>query len=381
MKFQATREALLQPALSAFGAVESKSGLAILGHLLLDYDPVGRLTLTGTDLETQVIAQAPAESAGEAGRITVSAKKLVDILRLVPAETLLTMQLDDERLRVRFGSSRYTLATLPAADFPSFDPDDARQSVTLNAEQLLIALKRVEHAMANGDVRGYLNGCALQLSATHLTTVASDGHRLAVHAEAIDPPAGVTGAEHADFRILPRRAVVELIKRLGESIKHAQHRQIILVIGERSARICIDAGNVFDVTFSTRLLEGRFPDHQRVIPKEISTQITAPAAELQTAIQRIGILAESPDRALSWALTDSSLTLSGINQSQEQAEETLPVNQEGPDITHGFNGRYLTDALSVVEDEHATVKLASNAAVFTDSHHPGWMAVVMPMRL
>lgn len=368
MKLETTVSTLLGPVLSASGPTKGKQTLPMLGHLLIQHDG-SVITLTGTDLQTQVTATAMLSAWCDDGAICLPAQKLGDILRLAQADSTIKIDIEGDSAIVRVGKSRYKLGTLPAGNFPSFDASDAQISAELSADVLLRAITRVQYAMAQNDVRYYLNGIAITLTTDTLEVVASDGHRLVRQRQAlpqqIDAP--------IPTRIVPREAVSELAKLLADAAKTS--KPCTLTIGERT--LGVSMGNV---TFATKLVDGKYPDINRVIPTEFVGGITADASELVAAIQRVIVLADSPNKSLMMSLGEE-MKLSGVNSSNEEAAETLYISTDGQPLDLGFNGEYLKDALSPLKA--GTVKFDYNerAAMITDPEDSGYCAVVMPMRL
>jgi len=380
MKLQTTRETLLSVVAPAAAATESRATLPILSCLLIRHVGQG-LHVTGSDLETQIIARVPADPGDEPGAVCLPAKKLLDILRLAPDQSPVMLRTESEgRVRMTVGKSRYTLASLPAENYPMFDAGDVRQSVTLPADKLLTALRRVAFSMAQQDVRYYLNGLGLRLEAGHIVTVASDGHRLAVQRLPLEEAPAAPAAPSDPPRILPRNAVLELIKLLTHAVKGAPNRRVTLSLGERTASVDLIGTEDMGEQFSTKLIEGRYPNINRVIPTNPDTRVRLNAEQMIDALNRAMVLNDNPGYPVALDFAEERLSITASNAEAENAEETLDISLDGPPLSLGFNGRYLCDALALCDDD-AELGLQTNSCLVTSPLHEGWQAVVMPMRL
>lgn len=363
----------LQSALDPVSRVaRDKNTLPILNHALLQADSERGLAITGTNLETKIIARTFTGQTEAPGTIAVSAGKLFDLVRLSPADAHITLKLDGEMLHVQHGRSRYKLLTRPAEDFPAFDAGDLTHSIQISATDLLSGLQRVAFCMASGDVRHYLNGLALQLQDGPLYTVASDGHRLTAMRTEID------GAHQTPkLQIIPRTAAEKITALLTSLIKGAPRAIVHLQMGERT--LAVTAG---DIQLSTRLIEGVYPDTNRVIPTETPTRLTAHCAGLIAAIERVTVLSDRNEKALRLDISERGLALDAANQDHESGAETLDlIAFEGPALTVGFNAHYLLDALRTVSADTVALHLSDRSALVVDPDASGWTAVVMPMRL
>jgi DNA polymerase-3 subunit beta len=380
MKLQIPRETLLAAVTPAAAATESRGTLPILTCLLIKH--VGQaIHITGSDLETQIRARIPADPSDEPGAVCLPAKKLLDILRLAPDGSPVTLKAESpDRVRLQVGKSRYTLASQPAENYPIFDQGDVQQTVTLPAESLLSGLRRVAFAMAQQDVRYYLNGLGLRLESGHLVTVASDGHRLAVQRTVLTDAPEPSASPSDPLRILPRNAVLELIKLLTHAVKGAPNRLVTLRLGERTASVDLIGTEATGEEFSTKLIEGRYPDIQRVIPTDPPTRVRVQADAMVATLNRAMVLNDNPGYPVALDFDEERLSITATNAEAENAEETLDISLDGPPLALGFNGRYLCDALAMCDDD-AELGLSHNSCLVTSPAHDGWQAVVMPMRL
>ena len=364
MKFSAERESLLAALQSVIGVVERRQTMPILANLLLSAEQ-GKLAITATDLEVELVAQAEIKSSAD-GRLTVPGRKLLDICRSLPEGVTLTFTQDKERLTVKAGKSRFVLATLPAVDFPVIDELAQQQSLELAQADLRRLLDKTHFSMAQQDVRYYLNGMLLETDGKMLRTVATDGHRLALCEMDLPSKAGNQQV------IIPRKGVLELQRLLGTE------GDVRITIGSNHIR-----AQIGDVRFTSKLIDGRFPEYSRVIPAASPKAIVADREMLRSALQRTSILANEKYRGIRLALKTDSMTLQAHNPEQEEAEEQVEVNYKGDELEVGFNVGYLLDALAAVDGNEVEIGVTDgNSSCLVRA--PGATSaryVVMPMRL
>jgi DNA polymerase-3 subunit beta len=364
MKFSAERESLLAALQAVIGVVERRQTMPILANLLLSADQ-GKLSVTATDLEVELVATAVIKS-GVDGRLTVPGRKLLDICRSLPQEATLAFSQDGEKLTVKAGRSRFVLATLPAADFPVIDELAQQQTLTIPQADLKRLLDKTHFSMAQQDVRYYLNGMLLETDGKMLRTVATDGHRLALCE--MDLPSKGSGQQV----IVPRKGVLELQRLLGTE------GDVEVTIGTNHIR-----AQIGDVRFTSKLIDGRFPEYGRVIPSAPPKAVVADRETLRAALQRTAILANEKYRGIRLALKKNSMTLQAHNPEQEEAEEQVEVTYKGDELEVGFNVGYLLDALAAVDGSEVEIGVTDgNSSCLVRA--PGVSSaryVVMPMRL
>jgi DNA polymerase-3 subunit beta len=368
MKFSVARETLLTPMSQVIGVIERRQTLPILSHVLIVLEE-GRLSLTGTDLEIQLVARAGVE-AGEPGAVTVPARKLLDILRLLPERSQVSVELREDRLALRCGSSRFHLTTLPVENYPAFDSGSVELEVSLPSECLRLALDKTLFAMAQQDVRYYLNGLLLDFEGSTLRTVASDGHRLALFQEAL--PAPFAGNRRL---IVPRKGIQELARLLGDA-----DDTLTIQISPNTVRV-----NLGSVSFSAKLIEGRFPDYQRVMPRELNRSYRIDKDRFKGALSRVSVLTVEKQKSIGLEVKaeESVMILNSQNAELEEAEERLEIQAEGGDIAVGFNAGYLLEAIGHADSEHVLLSFtqAANSCLIEDTVDQRFKYVVMPMRL
>jgi DNA polymerase-3 subunit beta len=338
--------------------------MPILANLLLVANG-GKLSITATDLEVELVANAEIKS-GSDGRVTVPGRKLLDICRSLPDNATLALALEGERMTVKAGKSRFVLATLPAADFPVIDELQQQQKFTIAQADLRRLLDKTHFSMAQQDVRYYLNGMLLETDGKMLRTVATDGHRLALCE--IDLPGKASGQQV----IVPRKGVLELQRLLGSE------GETQITIGSNHIQ-----AEIGDVRFTSKLIDGRFPEYGRVIPTAPPRSIVADREVLRAALQRTSILANEKYRGIRLALKKDQLTLQAHNPEQEEAEEQVEVSYRGDDLEVGFNVGYLLDAIAAIDGSEVELGVTDgNSSCLVRS--PGASSaryVVMPMRL
>ncbi|MBT4855073.1 MAG: DNA polymerase III subunit beta, partial [Halieaceae bacterium] len=327
MKFSISREALIKPLNLVAGVVERRQTLPILSNVLLNLEGT-QLSLTGTDLEVELIGRVEVEAGGVDGEITVPARKLVDICKSLPDSSQIEFSVDSGKAMVKAGRGRFTLSTLPATEFPSVDESAGDQTLEVAQSVVKRLIDRTAFAMAQQDVRYYLNGMLLELKAGRLRMVATDGHRLAL----CTANEAVSTGDAAI--IIPRKGVLELSRLLDtdESIR--------LVIGSNHIRA---ANQQF--TFTSKLVDGKFPEYERVLPKSADKTVIGQRLELRQAFTRTAILSNEKYRGVRLKLSADTLDITANNPEQEQAEEVVAVEYQGEELEVGFNVSYLLDVL------------------------------------
>lgn len=366
MNFSIQRETLLKPLQLVNGVIERRQTLPILSNVLLQLDNAG-LTLTGTDLEVELRARIALEGE-HSGEITLPARKLLDICRTLPDGAELRFQLEGDRALIRSGRSRYTLTSLPASEYPAIDPIEGASAVAIPQRVLKSLVERTQFAMAQQDVRYYLNGLLLEVGAGRMRAVATDGHRLAL-SEAALPAAD----EEVRQIIVPRKGVLEL-QRLVEDSDEAVEVQF----GTNHVQL-----NVGDVSFTSKLIDGRFPDYERVLPATGQRVVEADREILRQALTRAAVLSNEKYRGIRLQLAQDSLKATVHNPEQEEAEEEVEVGYAGEEFEIGFNVNYLLDALGVLRSEVVELHLtdANSSCLIQGREEPESRYVVMPMRL
>jgi len=366
MKLTATREDFLAPLQSVIGVVERRQTMPVLANVLLAARD-GRLHTTGTDLEVELVA-ASTVNVQQPGDITVPGRKLLDIFRALPEKTNVTLSTEGERVSVRAGRSRFTLSSLPAAEFPLVEEINAQQTLSIPQGEFRRLIDKTHFSMAQQDVRYYLNGLLIETDGKALRAVATDGHRLAL----CEMELAAGKAKGAHQVIVPRKGVLELQRILGTE------GNIELAVGTNHVR-----AQIGDIRFTSKLIDGRFPEYSRVIPSNPPRPVEADRETLKQALQRTAILSNEKYRGIRLTVRPDLLTLQAHNPEQEEAEDQVEVSYKGEEVEIGFNVNYLLDALSAIDGDRVEIGLTdSNSSCLV--HAPGILHTlyfVMPMRL
>jgi DNA polymerase-3 subunit beta len=348
------------------GVVERRQTLPVLANLLVQVKS-GRLSLTGTDLEVEMRASAPVDT-GEDGETTVPARKWFDLVRALPDGATVEVQVKGDRVVMHAGRSRYTLASLPADEFPTTDEIEVTDKVALPEGTLRHLMERTAFAMANQDVRYYLNGLLLDLRDRDLRCVATDGHRMAMSETGLD-----TAVKGHRQIIIPRKGVTELLG-LFES------GEDLVTIEFSANHIRVHRG---DVIFTSKLIDGRFPDYEAVIPLGADKLVQVDREVLRNALQRAAILSNEKYRGVRLEVSSNCLRIIAHNPEQEEAFEEIEAETTVNDIAIGFNVGYLLDALGALDDErvHLQLRDAQSSCLLRGAVNQQTQHVVMPLRL
>lgn len=369
IKLQLQRETLLEPLQRVMGVVEKKQTLPILSNVLLKAADT-TLSITGTDLEVEVIGRATLHSATESNEITLPGRKLMEICRALPELADVELHQDKDKVTVRSGRSRFTLMTLPAKDFPNIDDEDQQIRFNISQNELCNLFQRTYFAIAQQDVRYYLNGLLLHMHNGRLRAVATDGHRLAMS----DCPVSIS-TDYQGQVIVPRKGILELMRILSND-----DTEVEVIIGQNHIRVNSD-----DFTFTSKLIEGRFPDYERVIPRGGNKVLLLERDVLKAALQRTSILCNEKFRGVRVELKTNQLTLSANNPEHEAAEEDIAINYDQESIDIGFNVTYLLDVLNTIRSDLIKMTFTdNNSSVLVESDSEDTdtsLYVIMPMRL
>ncbi|MDO8953853.1 MAG: DNA polymerase III subunit beta [Gammaproteobacteria bacterium] len=367
MKFVIQRETLLKPLQAIIGVVEKRHTMAVLANILIDVKGQ-ELRLTATDLEIEMISMVSLSQPAEDGVITVPARKILDICRSLPDSALVEISSESaNKVTVKSGRSRFSLASLPAENFPSIDGNIGETHVKVSQKAFSGLLKHTYFAMAQQDVRYFLNGMLLEVSEHNLRAVATDGHRLAMANETVHGSVGVTQV------IIPRKAIVELMR-----LMEPTDELIELTMGTSHIRAVLP-----QFTFTSKLLDGRYPDYNRVIPSPGANILLASKDILKSALSRTAILSNEKYRGVRLQFEEKLLKLMANNPEQEEAQDELEVNYTGKDLEIGFNVSYLLDVLNAIDGEAVKISLANanSSALIHDRDNDKNVYVVMPIRL
>lgn len=367
MKFSIERDRFLKPLQLLNGVVGRKQGMPILSNILISIEK-NKLCYTGTDLDVELSGNLKIDEVEDEGTITLPAKKLLDICRALPPGDLINFSTQDSKVRVTSGKSRFLLATLPANEYPTLEESEYMYQCTLPQDELRYLVEQTQFSMAQQDVRYYLNGLYLNLAQNQILAVATDGHRLALSqvdtTESIDQPLEM---------IVPRKGVNEILRLLDEP-----EQQVQLKFGRHHLKIELE-----DLQFTTKLIDGKFPDYRSVIPQPGGHLMVAPREALKQSLTRTAILASDKYRGIRLVFEENKLFCQTHNPEQEEAEEDLEVSYSGEPIEIGFNVNYLIDVLNALPDTEVQFELRdSNSSILIKGlESKECQYVVMPMRL
>ncbi len=368
MRFSVSRDALLKPLQLVAGVVEKRQTLPALANVLITLQGLD-LSLTGTDLEVEIVGRVTLDSPGTDGEITVPAKKLLDICRSLPDYAPIEFVCQDQKVSVKSGRSRFTLSTLPASEFPNIELGDNDLVFECQQNQIKRLIDRTAFAMAQQDVRYYLNGMLWEIRNDSVRVVATDGHRLAMCTRAVELDESIQLKQ----AILPRKGVIELARLLT-----SPDAKVEIILGANHMRARTES-----FVFTSKLIDGKFPDYERVLPKGGDKVIIGDRELLRQAFYRAAILSNEKYRGVRFSLSEDLLTITANNPEQEEAEEQVGVDYRGDPVEVGFNVSYLQDATNVLNTEHVKITLAdgNSSALIEEPEQSDSLYVVMPMRL
>ena len=368
IQFTLSRDTLLKPLQLVGGVVEKRQTLPVLSNVLLEVEG-NQLSLTGTDLEVEIVGRVELAEAAADGAITVPARKLLDIVKSLPDDAPISLKQNEDRVVVTSGRSRFTLSTLPASDFPNIEEDENTLNLTLPQKTLKRLVDATAFAMAQQDVRYYLNGMLLELSPNLVRTVTTDGHRLAMSSQPVDD----LTIEDRKQVIVPRKGILELNRLMGD--------------GDDTVDLSLSANhiraNTAAFTFTSKLVDGKFPDYERVVPRGGDKEVIGDRQALRSIFSRAAILSNEKYRGVRILLSENNLMVKANNPEQEEAEVNQEIDYQGPELEVGFNVNYLLDVLNVTDGEQVRMVLAdaNSSALLSDFDDDSSLYVIMPMRL
>jgi len=366
MRFTINRDSLVGPLQLVCGAVERRQTLPVLSNVLVVLDETS-LSLTATDLEVELIAKVELPEAGENGEITVPARKFLDICKSLPSQDI-EFILKNQKVSIKCGSNKFTLVTLPASEFPAVEETVGTHELNLQQSFLKTMMDQTAFAMAQQDVRYYLNGMLFEITDSQLKAVATDGHRLAISDLQTD-----FSTETKTEAIIPRKGIQELMRLLENSESTVQ-----VTLGTNHLRVVTPG-----FTFTSKLIDGKFPEYDRVLPKNGDRTLIANREALKDSFSRASILCNEKYRGVKMQLSDNLLSIHANNPEQEEAEIDMGVDFQGEDLEIGFNVTYLLDVLNTMKCEKVkwTLGDSNSSALIEEAESGNSLYVVMPMRL
>lgn len=366
MKISTERDKLLAPLQQVGGVVERRQTLPILANILVNAKQ-GMLSITATDLEVEMKTSASVVCDGDID-FTLPARKLIDICKALPEGAMIDIEVEGERAKLKSGRSRFTLGILPAKDYPVIEPLASNYSFTVKEAMLKQLIDKTHFAMAQQDVRYYLNGMLLEIAEGEIRTVATDGHRLALCETNCEVDPGIDTQV-----IIPRKAVLELGRLLSD-----KDDNVDIEISSNHIRLAI--GNT---VFTSKLIDGRFPDYNRVIPADCDKTVIANKDELKQALQRTSILSNEKYRGIRFQFSPGMLEMLAHNPEQEEAQEEMEIEYQGEELVIGFNVGYFIEVLGVISSAAVQLSLSdsNSSCLVEDPNSAGTKYVIMPMRL
>ncbi|MFA5959661.1 MAG: DNA polymerase III subunit beta [Tatlockia sp.] len=364
---QLTKEQLLTPLLTVAGAVDKKQSLAILSNILIGFSN-DQLFVTATDLEIEISARLDCEASVVPTKFTVPAKKFIDIIRSLDEDSRPSINFNSDLVVIKAGRSQFKLATLPADDFPAVAEEANEVEFSIAKNDLMHLLQSTHFAMSQQDVRVFLNGLLFELDAQTITTVATDGHRMAVCKLPCD-----SNFSHQRF-LLPKKGVQEMLRLLA----NVTDDEVSIAAGKNHFKLIAT-----EYTFQSRLIETRFPPYAKAIPRQNDKFVLIDRDLLKRALVRIVILAHEKSRAVLLQVQSGTLTLIANNQEQEEAMETLEAHTDGEELTIGINASYLLDVLNFAPDGLIRLSMSTkdNSILVESLHDELYLYIIMPMKL
>ena len=366
MEIKLKRDELLKPLSKVAGVVEKRQSLPILSCILMKTDGK-QLVMTGTDLEVEVVSKLGI-SGGDSGDLAIPARKLLDICRALPAEADISLKQEGQKAVVRSGKSRFTLATMSAGDFPGVETSDWNLEVTVPQTMLKSLLEKTQFCMANQDVRYYLNGLLLEIGGQEIRAVATDGHRMAMSSAKL-----VENAKQDWQAIIPRKGVIEIIRFLED-----EGQNVTMRLGTNHAQF-----EMGEVVFTSKLIDGRFPDYNKVIPQTQPKKLLLERQPFRDALNRVAILSNEKYRGVRFSLSPGELKITAHNPDQEEAVEEIAIDYKNDELEIGFNVNYISEAAGIMHGEKIEITLndPNSSCTLSQPEDKDTLYVVMPMRL
>lgn len=361
------KQDLLTPLLTVAGAVDKKQSLAILSNILIKLNN-DKAFLTATDLEIEMTAVMPCESAQNEGAITVPAKKFVDIIRSLEDASSPKIRYNEGKVTLKAGRSQFKLSTLPAESYPNSEDEQSDFELQLPREDFLQLLQSTHFAMSQQDVRVFLNGLLLEVEPNQLTAVATDGHRMAISRLSFDC------GQQSQKLLIPRKGILEVMRLLG----HIADEKITISAGKNHFKL-----KTSQYSFVSKLIESKFPPYSKAIPKAQDKHIWIDKEQLKRALSRMTILANEKSRAVLLELQSNQLTLIANNQEQEEAQEIIEAKTQGENLKIGINAAYLQDVLGYIQGHQLKISLKdSDSSLLVESDHDDdYLYIIMPMKI
>ena len=365
MDFYITKEEVVKSINLTLGVVEKRQTLPILSNVLFEVDE-SSLKLTATDLESEISTTSTISNFKSGGKITAPARKLSDLCRLMPDLAEIHFYLDGDNLKIETESGKYNLSTLPSEDFPVFETEDTQSQINISSQNLKNLITKTSFAMGNQDWRHYLNGLYMMIDDKVITTVATDAHRLAMATSSLNE-----ASSESTSGIVPRKSINEIGKLVGD-----ESENVVIQLGQTSI-----AANVSGTTFVSKLIEGKFPDYEQVIPSGESSLLVVDRKNFSESLSRVSVLSSEKYKGVRIITKKDSLNISANNPEKEQGEENLSCEYQGEEIDIAFNVNYLQEILSTIDSEKIQINFfgSEKSCLITDPNSENLKYVVMPL--
>ena len=365
MDFYITKEEVVKSINLTLGVVEKRQTLPILSNVLFEVDE-SSLKLTATDLESEISTTSTISNFKSGGKITAPARKLSDLCRLMPDLAEIHFYLDGDNLKIETESGKYNLSTLPSEDFPVFETEDTQSQINISSQNLKNLITKTSFAMGNQDWRHYLNGLYMMIDDKVITTVATDAHRLAMATSSLNE-----ASSESTSGIVPRKSINEIGKLVGD-----ESENIVIQLGQTSI-----AANVSGTTFVSKLIEGKFPDYEQVIPSGESSLLVVDRKNFSESLSRVSVLSSEKYKGVRIITKKDSLNISANNPEKEQGEENLSCEYQGEEIDIAFNVNYLQEILSTIDSVKIEINFfgSEKSCLITDPNSESLKYVVMPL--
>ena len=365
MDFYITKEEVVKSLNQTLGVVEKRQTLPILSNVLFEVDE-SSLKLTATDLESEISTTSTISNFKSGGKTTAPARKLSDLCRLLPDMTEIHFFLDGDNLRIETESGKYNLSTLPSEDFPVFETEETQSQINISSQNLKTLISKTAFAMGNQDWRHYLNGLFLLIDDKTITTVATDAHRLALAHSSLNE-----AVSESTNGIVPRKSINEIGKLVGEGSEN-----VVIKLGQTSIAV-----NVSGTTFVSKLIEGKFPDYEQVIPSGESSLLIVDRKNFSESLSRVSVLSSEKYKGVRILTKENSLNISANNPEKEQGEENVECEYQGEEIDIAFNVNYLQEILSTLDSEKIEINFfgSEKSCLITDPNSSDLKYVVMPL--
>ena len=365
MDFYITKEEVVKSINLTLGVVEKRQTLPILSNVLFEVDE-SSLKLTATDLESEISTTSTISNFKSGGKITAPARKLSDLCRLMPDLAEIHFYLDGDNLKIETESGKYNLSTLPSEDFPVFETEDTQSQINISSHNLKNLITKTSFAMGNQDWRHYLNGLYMMIDDKVITTVATDAHRLAMATSSLNE-----ASSESTSGIVPRKSINEIGKLVGD-----ESENVVIQLGQTSI-----AANVLGTTFVSKLIEGKFPDYEQVIPSGESSLLVVDRKNFSESLSRVSVLSSEKYKGVRIITKKDSLNISANNPEKEQGEENLSCEYQGEEIDIAFNVNYLQEILSTIDSEKIEINFfgSEKSCLITDPNSENLKYVVMPL--